>query len=90
MYFALYDFEFSKDTFMKIPEKYLIGMKSECYGRTVFVQWLLLAMWHAIIIYLVCFWAIDNISTSMADGMGIDFWFAGHLVYGSCVIVANW
>ena len=90
MYYALYDFEFSKNTFKSVPTKYLIGMNSECYGRRVFVQWLLLAMWHASIIYMICLWSIDNVDTEMSNGMGIGFWFAGHIVYGSCVIVANW
>lgn len=68
MYYALYDFEFSKKTFSTIPTKYLIGMNSECYGRRVFVQWLLLAMWHASIIYAICLWSIDNVDTEMSNG----------------------
>jgi hypothetical protein len=68
MYYALYDFEFSKEVLMKIPQKYKIGMESACYGRRVFVQWLLLAMWHAIIIYMVSLYSLDQKETNMENG----------------------
>lgn len=64
-------------------------MNSECYGIKIFIGWLLLAMWHAIIIYMCCLWAIDYAGSIQSDGKDFGFWLSGHNVYGACVIVAN-
>jgi len=74
---------------MSNAKKYKLGMDSSCYSMKIFVGWLLLAMWHGIIIYMCCMWAIDLKSSNMPNGEENGFWLAGHVVYGACVIVAN-
>jgi len=60
MYFALFDFQFTKEVFLTDALKYKLGMKGSEYSLWIFTGWFLLAMWHAIIIYMCCFWAITT------------------------------
>jgi len=55
MYFALFDFEYTKQTFMKKPKLYKIGMSSSCFSYRIFGMWLVYAMIHGFIIYQICF-----------------------------------
>ena len=101
MYYALFDFEYEKDVeyksnrndkqlyFMKHPLLYKLGINSECYGPVQFIAWLLYALWHALLVYMTCFWCAVIPGQSQPDGKDIGFWVVGHVVYGAYVLVAN-
>lgn len=89
MYYALFDFQFFKPTFMQNPLLYKIGMNSSCFSMTIFAKWLLLALFHGFIIYCVCMLALINTPVVQNDGKDIGFWVAGHATYGSAVLIAN-
>ena len=104
MYYALFDFEYEKDYsgsssgqkksdskyLMRNPMLYKVGMESQLYGTKQFVQWLLYAMWHALAVYFVCFYALTQSHAYLDDsGKEIGFWVAGHVVYGGCIFIAN-
>ena len=73
MYFALFDFEYEKENlsncyskqpkqqlyFMKNPLLYKKSMESRYFSKTLFVCWLFYAVVHAIILYIVSFYAIE-------------------------------
>ena len=53
------------------------------------MQWIFYALWHAIIIFYVCLYCMNQPSTMQSDGKDIGFWAAGMAVYGVCIFVAN-
>ena len=55
MYYALFDFEFEKETFMSNPFHYKLGLQSLCYGKMMFTKWVLYGLWHSFVIYMICF-----------------------------------
>jgi magnesium-transporting ATPase (P-type) len=89
MFYALFDFEHLKNTFMQNPYLYKIGMNSECFSNMIFVKWLAYAMFHSFLIYIFSIIGILSLGAVQADGKDIGFWAAGHLAYGGCVVVAN-
>ena len=63
IYYALFDFEYEKDTkenaphqkyLMKSPELYQLGLQNKCYSMTQFAQWFAYAMYHSTLIYFTC------------------------------------
>ena len=101
MYYALFDFEHEKDAdqmkpskpgqlfFMKHPHLYRIGIEYQCFGVKQFLKWVLYGLWHAALVYLFNFHFILQPGTALLDGKDIGFWVVGHVVYGTCVMVAN-
>ena len=53
MWFALFDFEHLKDTFLHRFELYHLGMKSQCFSSVIFLKWLFTALAQGFFIYLV-------------------------------------
>jgi magnesium-transporting ATPase (P-type) len=54
MWFALFDFEYTKPEFMKNWSLYKLGMNSECFSRKIFLTWLFYALLHGFLIYAAC------------------------------------
>ena len=74
---------------MKIPLLYKLGLESQCYGKSMFMKWVFYGLWHSLVIYIICVQAVGTIGQYQTDGKDIGFYVVGHLVYGTCVIVAN-
>lgn len=101
MYFALFDFEHEKDVnplkpqtrgklfYMRHPHLYRIGIDNECFGIGHFLRWVLYALFHALTVYMLNFFAVVTPGQTLLDGKDIGFWVVGHTVYGVCVVVAN-
>jgi len=68
MYYALFDFEFEKDTFMSNPLHYKLGLQSLCYGKMMFTKWVIYGLWHSFVIYMICFQAVGTIGQYQTDG----------------------
>lgn len=68
MYFALFDWEFPKTTLMKNPLLYKMGMNYTEYGNNIFVKWFVLALWHGLIVYMVCLMVLNSIYTHKNNG----------------------
>lgn len=90
MWYAVFDFEFFKERYMKNPYLYNIGLEKKCLNSWVFIKWIFYALWQGLVIYFVCIIALlDPESEVFESGKNISFWASGHLVYGACVLVAN-
>ena len=74
---------------MDHPLVFKKSMQNKYFSSGLFVSWLLYALIHAIILYIVAFYSIQYKQTKQADGKDLDFWLAGHLVYGCCIFMAN-
>jgi magnesium-transporting ATPase (P-type) len=105
MYFALFDFEHEKDVdpirprdlksnvtryvFMKHPHLYKIGINNQCFSITHFLRWMLYGLVHACMVYMFVFHFLLIPGQTLTSGKDIGFWAMGHVVYGTCVMVAN-
>lgn len=100
MYFALFDFEYEKFSwrdfkskasqkfFMSDPELYQIGLDYSCYSLKLLSSYILYGLAQSIYIYVLAYYLLcDN--DMQENGKTIGFWIIGHVVFGSCIIVAN-
>lgn len=71
------------------PNLYSIGLNRECFSKSLFVQWIFYALWHALIVYFIALYCLNLPGVVQADGKDIGFWLAGMLVFGVCIFVAN-
>ena len=70
-------------------------MQDKCFNRYEMLKWINYGIFHAFISYLLNFFVITGdgsrwASPSMPDGKDNGLWVAGHVVYTSTVLVANW
>ena len=64
-------------------------MKSKEYSKMIFVHWVIISMFHALIIYLIIFYALENLNVVMDNGQLFGFWVGGTASYGGCVLIVN-
>jgi magnesium-transporting ATPase (P-type) len=87
MWFALFDFQFSKDEFLKNPQYYKIGLKSKCFGTAIFWRWIGYGAYQAFLILFICYVPFDN--SVNKNGQTGDLWTSGAIAYAAVVIIAN-
>jgi magnesium-transporting ATPase (P-type) len=58
--FAIFDFQYEKEEFLKDPRLYKIGFNNELFGKKVFAKWFLTGMLYGAIIFAVGFMATDS------------------------------
>lgn len=78
-----------KDYYLYNPELYSIGINRECFSKTLFMQWIFYALWHAAIIFATVLLVLNNERAMQSDGKDIGFWVCGMAIYGVCIFVAN-
>lgn len=49
--------------FMKNPFLYKIGMESRCFSKLDMLCWIVYGLWHALVVFYVCFWALCACNT---------------------------
>lgn len=85
--------EGDQNYFMRNPRLYKLGMEGKCFGKMEMSKWVVYALWHAVVVYMVCFYALTEAdpqnSPKMENGMDLGFCIAGHVVYGVNVFIAN-
>jgi phospholipid-transporting ATPase len=89
MYYPLFDWQHTKEVFMKYPELYMKGMTYSEYSNMTFLKWFFMGIWHSIIIYWVCMMVLEAENRMMSNGKTSGFWVGGHVVYGAAVLMAN-
>ena len=87
MWFSLFDFEFTKEEFLKNPSHYKIGLKNRCFGTGIFWRWVGYGAYQALLILFICYYAFD-ISVNSSGKTG-DLWTSGSIAYAGVVILAN-
>ena len=68
MYFPLFDWQYPKETFLKYPLLYEKGMTYSEYGNKHFIKWFVMAVLHALVIYICLFLTIESYHTQMDNG----------------------
>jgi len=51
--------EYDKDDYLENAELYKIGLNRVCFSKTLFVQWIFYALWHALIIFFIVLYCLD-------------------------------
>ena len=82
MWFAVFDFEHPRRTFLSDPTKYAIGFRKECFGTRVFWYWFTYGGVQALAILYFCFYVIDLNDPSIYK--------SGAVVLGAVVLVVNY
>lgn len=90
MWYALFDFQYTKKELMNNPEHYRLGLTSNQFGYGVFWKWIFYALYQGILVLIICF-VFNQIYTAaeVPSGKDFNFWAAGNWVYGACVFLVN-
>ena len=87
MWFALFDYEHTKEFFLSHPSLYSIGLKHKCFGTKVFWLWFAQGAIHAFVVLYICFIAFEM--SLHSNGLGNGLYISGSVVYFGVVVVAN-
>jgi Phospholipid-translocating P-type ATPase C-terminal len=49
MWYAVFDHQYDKETLLKIPELYCIGILNKCFSSKVFWSWFFYAIWQGLL-----------------------------------------
>lgn len=79
-----------EEDYLENASLYSIGLNRECFSKRLFMQWILYALWHGIVVFFTVFYCLNQPQTMQSDGKDIGFWACGMSVYGVCIFVANW
>lgn len=74
---------------MEDSELYQIGIKKECFSYKLLFKYIIYALWHSFVVYMVCFYALNSVGVNQNDGRDIGLWVGGMTVYGCCIFLAN-
>lgn len=83
---CLFAFSFERDVMkesFKIPQLYEMGQKRQYFSYMIFWKWILLSIYHGIIIFFGCNFGFSGVITS--DGKTDGLWFASTTAF-SCII----
>jgi phospholipid-transporting ATPase len=86
MWFALFDFEYEKERFLKDPSLFSIGLQNACFGTRIFWQWFFYGAVQAFIVLNLCFFSTEYVRN---DGETVGLWVSGTLAYAAVVIAVN-
>ena len=87
IYFAVFDWEYKKDYFLKRPKLYMIGLEDVFFNPTVFWRWFFYAVWQGTLLLFLSFYTLDY--SSNKDGQFGSLSTDGQFVFGCVVIVVN-
>ena len=86
--YALYEQRFPAKTLLKWPELYRMNRDKDRHLKRSFAPWLLLGIWHAIVIFFACLlYAEYNVSPICGDGL--DRIYFGDQLGGATVAVVS-
>ncbi len=61
MWFAVFDWEHDKSTFLTNPRMYRIGLDDVFFNKWVFLRWFLYAVWQGLLLMAISFITLDNV-----------------------------
>lgn len=88
MWFAIFDEEFSKKTFLTEPKHYWIGLKDEYYTFKLLTLNVIKGIFVGLMITLLVFCSLNGFHIA-EPGFNGSFWMSSAILYGVVVIDAN-
>lgn len=86
-WYALFDWQYSKNTLVKDPNHYRLGMENRCFSTKIFWGWLIYAFFQGIMILV--FGLVFSCDTVVPNGKTYNFWDGGHFVYFLCIFLVS-
>lgn len=87
MYFALFDYEYTREELLKKPYLYKIGLQNKNFSNLVFWRWVFYGIWQGYLLMYVCFRALNNNADVNAKYGGLDI--EGTFTFIMVVVVVN-
>ena len=87
MYYALFDFQYTKQMLMNEPILYKLGFEGKYFNFRVFWWWIGYAMLQCLLINYMCIVFPQN--SPAENGKTFSFYASGHQVLAVCVLLAN-
>lgn len=88
MWFAIFDEEFTKKTFMNEPKHFWIGLKDEYFSFKLLTASVLKGIFLGLFITLFVFCSLNGLAIA-AEGDNGSFWLSSAVLYGIVVIDVN-
>lgn len=87
MWFAVFDWEYEKEVFLKSPKMYRIGLDNVFFNKYVFWRWFVYAVWQGILLAAITFYTLDNAfeRNGMIGGLTVD----GNFMFCAIVVIVN-
>jgi magnesium-transporting ATPase (P-type) len=60
IWFAVFDWEFSKQEFLNNPKLYRVGLDDVFFNKWVFWRWFFYAVWQGILLMEISFYTLDH------------------------------
>lgn len=87
VWYAIFDQEHTKKTFMEKSSLYDIGIRHKCFGTKVFWYWFISGAFGALIVMYVGLYCMEW--AVAANGQENGLYLSGSVVYAGAVIIAN-
>ena len=87
IWFAVFDWEHDKETFLANPKLYRIGLEDIFFNKTTFWRWFFYAVWQGTLLMFLAFYTLDGSSNSQGTLGCLSF--DGNFVFCSLVIIVN-
>lgn len=87
MWFAVFDWEHSKEKLLNDPKMYRIGLDNVYFSRSEFWRWFFYACWQGLLLIMICFVTLDSAQEQFGQigGLTID----GNFMFAALVIIVN-
>ena len=82
MWYALFDYEFTKEEFKSEPGHYYLGLSNASFNNKTFALWVFYGAWQSALIFVIAFYSL---SLSQFDSL----WMQGAFGYAAVVVVAT-
>ena len=86
-WFAVFDWEFSKEAFLNQPRLYRVGLDDVFFSKWVFWRWFFYAVWQGVLLCLVAFITLDSSTEQFGQMGGLSL--EGNFIFCAIVIIAN-
>ena len=87
IWFAVFDWEHDKETFLKDPSLYRIGLDNVLFNKTVFWRWFFYAVWQGTLLLFLAFITLDG--AEEFDGQLGCLTLDGNFVFAAIVVIVN-
>jgi magnesium-transporting ATPase (P-type) len=86
-YYAVFDFQYTKASFMTQHQHYRLGVDHKFFNFRVFWKWIAYAMFYCFLMNVFCIY-VPSISDS-PGGREFGLWACGHTVLACSVLLCN-
>jgi magnesium-transporting ATPase (P-type) len=87
IWFAVFDWEHEKETFLATPRLYKIGMDDVFFNTAAFWRWVFYAVWQGILLVYVIFFTFS--AAEVQGGIQSGLVLEGNFVFYAIVVVVN-